>query len=73
MPLPHISFDLSDFIVVPTTSPRRKVNEPALFRSGSLSAPLMITNTFKVPIRLRGLVNDNPEIKVIPLDNLSDD
>jgi hypothetical protein len=62
-PAPLVSFDVSDYLVAKT--PKRKVSEMPQFRQAILETPLILKNTFKVPIKLRGIVNNNPELRVM--------
>jgi hypothetical protein len=66
-PLPLVSFDVSEHLLSKTA--KRKVNEVPQFRQAILTTPLMIKNTFKVPIKLRGIVNNNPELRVMIENN----
>jgi hypothetical protein len=47
----------------PPSSGKRKVNEAPSFKPATLEAPLILTNTFNVPIKIQGLVNLNPELR----------
>jgi hypothetical protein len=83
-PLPLVQFDISEHLIVPPQvpitassssqkeppTPRRKVNESPNFKPAVLQTPLIIKNTFNVPLKLKGIVNTNPELRVI-LENQS--
>lgn len=73
-PLPLVKFDISEHLLPnPPVSiqgkevpgPKRKVNDQPNFKNGILQTPLILKNNFNVPLKLKGIVNANPEFKVI--------
>jgi hypothetical protein len=46
--------------------PKRKVNDSPNIKNAILQTPLIIKNNFKIPIKIKGFINQNPELRVIP-------
>ena len=57
-----VKFDISS--QVHQVAPRRKVNEQPQITSALLKEPLILKNTFNVPIKIKGIFNNNPEIRL---------
>ena len=61
--VPQVQFDVSDYLI-PTPS-RRKVNDFPKFKNHLLQEQLVLRNNFHVPIKIKGIVNQNPEFRII--------
>jgi hypothetical protein len=62
---PGVMFDLSR--ALSGEEGRRKLTEPPTFKDDVqlLSQPLMLKNYFNVPILVKGIVNQNPELAIV--------
>ena len=57
-PVPSITFDVSKYMLQPIQS----VDSVPRYKPLLLDSKLTIKNTFNVPIHLKGIINNNPEI-----------
>ena len=68
---PMITFDVSEYIINQQTS--RLLFVIPQFRPVILSAPLLLKNTFNLPISIKGIINNNRELKVNLLPGINHD